>query len=285
MANLSLPEYTQEEALSKILNYLRNPESYSFNMPDYGNDLYIPKVIINCVHELQVEQYDKNSTPNQNRNPILIEDYHNPTNSGSFYDAAWNLCTRGILRPAVAYPYEQIGIPGAGFKLTSYGKEWLNQTNGYECIPSEYGRFSQLLAEYSHRFRNRYHIRSQEAVSCYRAHNYLACCVMCGAASESVLLALAIAKCGNEERVLRDYKSGGGRGKIENLLLNQQNPYIYNELPKYTDLLKYWRDTAAHGADTNIGENEAFISLLLLLRFAKFGDEEWDKLTNSNSSS
>jgi len=94
---------------------------------------------------------------------------------------------------------------------------------GYECIPSEYGRFSQLLAGHSDRFGNSYQVRSQEAVSCYRAHTYLACCVMCGAASESVLLALAIPKTGNEERVLRDYGTATGRSKIEKLLLSQQN--------------------------------------------------------------
>jgi len=282
MANLSLPEYTEEEALSKILNYLRNPESYSFNMPDYGNDLYIPKVIINCVHKLQVEQYDNNSTPSQNRNPILIDDYHNPTNSGFFYDAAWNLCTRGILRPAVAYPFEQIGMPGAGFKLTSYGKEWLNQTNGYECIPSEYGPFAELLARNSHRFGNAYQVRSQEALNCYRAHTYLACCVMCGAASESILLSLAIAKEGNEESVLKGYEGRGGKSYIEKLLFSQQSNYVSKQLPDYTKLLTYWRNSAAHGADTNINEIEAFTSLLLLLRFAEFANKGWNELTTSN---
>jgi len=285
MVKLSVLKYTQEEAVSMILNHLRDLGRDRVEFSDYGNDLYIPNVIDSCLEERKLQWSKEN--PNT-ATPILWE-YDSQTNSSSFYDAAWSLCIRGILRPSVIYQQQlqqqQTGAIGAGFNLTPYGKQWLKETSGYECIPSEYGRFSQLLAEYSHRFRNGYHIRSQEAVSCYRAHNYLACCVMCGAASESVLLALAIAKCGNEERVLRDYKTGGGRGKIENLLLSQQNPYICNELPKYTDLLKYWRDTAAHGADTNIGESEAFISLLLLLRFAKFGDEEWDKLTNSNSSS
>ncbi len=190
-----------------------------------------------------------------------------------------------IGRITSAYTYPQFGntkIIGASFNLTPYGKKWLSQTSGYECIPSEYGRFSQLLTKHSHRFRNGYQVRSQEAVGCYRAHTYLACCVMSGAASESILLALAIAKTRDEERVLKDYGTTTGRTKIENLLLNQQNSYIQKELPNYTNLLKYWRDDAAHGADTNISESEAFTSLLLLLRFAQFADEKWDELTGAN---
>jgi hypothetical protein len=46
--------------------------------------------------------------------------------------------------------------------------------------------------------------------------------------------------------------------------------------------LKYWRDDAAHGADTTISETEAFSSLLFLLRFAQFAYEGWENLTASN---
>jgi hypothetical protein len=174
-------------------------------------------------------------------------------------------------------------IIGGSFNLTSYGKQWLEQNSGYECVPSEYGRFSQLLAGHSYRFGNGYHVRSQEAISCYRSHNYLACCVMCGAASESILLALAIAKKGDEESVLKLYTTTTGRTKIQNLLLANQNSYVCSELPNYTNLLKYWRDEAAHGANTTISESEAFSSLLFLLRFAQFADEGWENLTTSNS--
>jgi hypothetical protein len=284
MPKLQLPEYTEEEALSWILSHLRNPRRDPISRPDYGNDLYIPNVLLDSLQEVQAQWHKQNPRGSRDIGPISFE-MDTRTNSTPFYDAAWSLCTRGILRPGVTYPqrqFEYIGIIGAGFNLTPYGRQWLNQTSGYECIPSEYGRFSQLLAGHSHRFGNGYQARSQEAVSCYRAHTYLACCVMCGAASESILLALAIAKTGNEERVLRDYGTATGRTKIENLLLSQQNSHVHQELPNYTNLLKYWRDNAAHGADTTISESEAFTSLLLLLRFAQFADEGWDKLTNSN---
>jgi hypothetical protein len=273
MVRLQLPKYTEEEALAYILSYLRNPRKRdtSYGFSNYGYDLYMPNVLMEPFSELQTEWRQRNP----NIGMVQFEMDH-ITNSEPFYDAAWGLCTRGVLRPGIVYPQRHIehaGIIGAGFHITPYGKEWLNETSGYECVPSEYGRFSQLLTSHSTRFGSGYHALSQEAVSCYRAHTYLACCAMCGAASESILLALAIDKVGNEEQVLQDYRTNTGRTKIERLLLAQRNSYIQQELPNYTSLLKYWRDDATHGMGTNISEGEAFTSLVLLLRFAQFADD------------
>jgi hypothetical protein len=280
---LQLPKYTEEEALARILTHLRRKEPVLVNRSNYGNDLYLPHVMSDCLEEVKDEWMKQNSTSSGFVGSISFE-MDTRINSESFYDAAWNLCTKGILRPGVTYPqrqFEYAGIIGAGFNLTPYGRQWLDKVSGYECIPSEHGHFSQLLAGHSQQFGNGYHMRSQEALSCYRAHTYLACCAMCGAASESILLALAIAKTGDEERVIRDYGTTTGRSKIEKLLLSQQNSYVHQELPNYTNLLKYWRDDAAHGADTTISESEAFTSLLLLLRFAQFADDRWGEMTDT----
>jgi hypothetical protein len=218
----------------------------------------------------------------RSRNPSGMRSYQsNPHQAEAtpFYDAVWTLCRNGILRPDPPNPDSNGIDSGRGFTVTSYGKKWLNEVSGYECIPAEYGRFSQLLSGHSHRFGDGYHSRSQEAVSCYRAHTYLACCAMCGASAESIMLALAIAKNGSEEAVLREYKSANGRSKIENIVVGQQSGRIKQEFLNFTSLLKYWRDTAAHGARSIIGEEEAFTSMLLLLRFARFADENWDELT------
>jgi hypothetical protein len=40
--------------------------------------------------------------------------------------------------------------------------------------------------------------------------------------------------------------------------------------PPGISLLKYWRDTSSHGALNSLNENEAFISIALLLRFCIF---------------
>jgi hypothetical protein len=176
-------------------------------------------------------------------------------------------------------------IIGGGFNLTSYGRAWLIDTSGFECVPSEYGRFAAMPAGHSQRFGHGYHSRAQEAARCYQAHAYYACCTMCGAAAESITLALAIAKSGDEERVLRDYNTMGGRGKVERLLTSQIRDHLKHSLTIYMDLLRYWRDSAAHGLSVDVGEEEAFTSLMLLLRLAQFGDSNWGDLTlRSNAS-
>ena len=94
------------------------------------------------------------------------------------------------------------------------------------------------------------------------------------------LLALAITKKGSEADVLREYKSASGRSKIENFLMGQQKAQIKQDFTTYMNLLKYWRDESAHGTESKIQEEEAFTSLLLLLRFAQFADSRWQDLTN-----
>jgi hypothetical protein len=277
---IKLPNLNDDEALQRIIGWLNNPKRNTDPMsrPNYGHDLYIPNVIQECLAEVQ--QQDVQRDPVQG-----MRSYHPDGETGSepFYNAVWSLCTRGILRPDPTRSnnrYDNGEVVGAGFAITNFGKQWLTEASGYECLPVEYGRFSQLLAGHSARFGTAYQLRGQEAVSCYRAHTYLACCVMCGAATESILLKLAIVKTGNEERVLREYRTAKGRTAIENLLLSNQNSYIRQELPNYTNLLKYWRDDAAHGENVSIGEGEAFTSLILLLRFAQFADDRWEEITN-----
>ncbi len=97
----------------------------------------------------------------------------------------------------------------------------------------------------------------------------------------SLTLALAIKKSGDEQDILDRYKSSRGRTIIENYLIGQVSQFIQTEFRKYSDLLKYWRDDAAHGASLNIGEEEAFTSLILLLRFIQYAEKNFSILTSS----
>lgn len=157
-----------------------------------------------------------------------------------------------------------------GFLLTAYGRRWLSQTSGYEYIPLEFGHFAKILADHALTLGTNYHSRSQEALRCYRAQAYLACCTMCGAAAVATLLKIVVLKSGDEDKVLKDYLSAGSRTRIENSILGQQRSEVQREFRAYMDLLKYWRDNASHGSHSVIQESEAFISLTLLLRFAQF---------------
>jgi hypothetical protein len=101
---------------------------------------------------------------------------------------------------------------------------------------------------------------------------------MCGAATESIILSLAITKTNDEAQVIKDYSTRGGRGKIENLIIGQKQGNIKDEFISSTGLLKYWRDISAHGSVSGITDNEAFTSLALLLRFSQFVNDKWDEL-------
>jgi hypothetical protein len=99
---------------------------------------------------------------------------------------------------------------------------------------------------------------------------------MCGAAAESILLALA-----GEKRdptvVLNMYQGPNGRTKVQNLLIGQADEHTKRAFDRYMSLLSYWRDEAAHGRASKIAEDEAFTSLLSLLRLARYADESFTK--------
>jgi hypothetical protein len=167
------------------------------------------------------------------------------------------------------------GRSGFGFSVTQTGREWVASGTPADYVPLEPGRFARMLAERGARFGPGFIERSQEAARAYNASAYLACCAMCGAAAESVVLALAIAKMGDERKVLNDYAGSGGRGRVERLLIGSQPTHVQEEFHRYVGLLKYWRDNAAHGRAVGITELEAWTSLVLLLRFTIFASDRW----------
>jgi hypothetical protein len=88
------------------------------------------------------------------------------------------------------------GTAGNGYSITPFGQQWLAEADRDTFVPTEPERFGKMLAQHQSRFGAGFQSRGQEAVRCYGAHAYLACCVMAGAAGESILLSTAIAKDG-----------------------------------------------------------------------------------------
>jgi hypothetical protein len=261
----------QEEALLVIVGWLRDGSpgprtEYSH----YGYDLYIPTLIRWYLRSRppRLDQFEE-----QRRTEELFS---------VFADAAWALCRRGIIRPGVHRHGAQVtdeGSGGSGFSVTTFGRKWLEEEEKDTFVPTEPERFAELLAQFHDRFGPGFHERGQEAVRCYGAHAYLACCAMCGAAAESVLLATAITKIGDEKEVLRAYATANGRTRIENRVIGQAPDHLKSEFRGLTELLKYWRDEAAHGKASQISDNEAYTSLAMLLRYAMFIHQNWSEFT------
>lgn len=263
-------EISVGEAINVIVRRLRDdPTGYQ----NYGYGVYLPQLWEDYVRE---------------RDGLPASEYHKAANrsrplSAIFYAAAWELCRRGILRPGIREAGEQVtddGQGGNGYSITPQGLDWLGEIDDLQFLPTEPGAIGKMLAEFSGRFGPGFHQRAQEAVKCYFATAYLGCCAMCGAAAESILLAVAVARTGDEAATLRTYRSATGRSRVENQLLGQAPQHIANRFRSFTDLLKYWRDETSHGVVTDASEIEAFDALGRLIRFCHFVDEHWEELTN-----
>jgi hypothetical protein len=95
------------------------------------------------------------------------------------------------------------------------------------------------------------------------------------------LLAVAIAKEKDEPKVLKEYESQGGRGRITRRILGAVPNSTARSFESALHVLHFWRDDASHGVATTITEIEAHASLTQLLRLAQFSVDHWAELTSS----
>lgn len=253
-----------EQAEKFLIKWLRDKSVRKSQYSSYGYDVYLPNVMRDYLVQ------DGGDLHKVNIQPISAE----------FYAAGWELCRRGILRPGIR-TYGVQGTPdgsaGNGYSITPFGEQWVAESDRDDFVPTEPGRFAEMLAPFKSKFRDQFYERAQEGVRCYGAHTYLACCTMCGAAAESILLAAAIAK-GDGPSILKMYNSAQGRSRVERFLVGQAPEQVRRELQGFLGLLKYWRDEASHGGASRIGDNEALTSLAFVLRFAAFVRDNWDDL-------
>lgn len=261
----------EEDALNYMIDLLRDPKNIESPGKDYEIDL-------RRVIEVYLTRPEGMDPGEMDRQVLEL--------SPQFYAAAWELCRRGIIRPGVRNIQASASLAGCGgqcYSSTPFGRRWHAEIDRHAFIPTEPGRFAELLKPFHVRFGPGFSERAQEAHRCYSALAYLACCAMCGAAAESVLLALATKK-RDEQEVLRDYASAGGRGRVESLVLEKAEERLKKEFRSYSSLLKYWRDEASHGRPSGIGEIEAFTSLQSLLRLAQCANNHWEELTDDRGS-
>jgi hypothetical protein len=194
-----------------------------------------------------------------------------------FYEAAWELCRRGIVRPGVRRTGEQ-AVEEGGYSLTVAGRAALQDLDAATILLAQPGSLAATLAGYQNRFGGGFHQRAFEAIKCRNAEAWLACCAMVGAAAESVLLALAIAKTGDEEQVLRTYRHARGRQAVLNLIIGQANAPMRNTLTTFAGIVSLWRDDAAHGQASPIGTANADEALRQLLHMCQWVNREWGNL-------
>jgi hypothetical protein len=120
-----------------------------------------------------------------------------------FYDAAWELCRIGVLRPGVFAPGGRALATAFGdsYTITEFESEWLKTASARRPVVDP-SRLAQVFLTFGKTFGTGYEQRATEAVR--------------GAAGESILLAVAIAKVGDEAKVLTEYNGPSGRRKVTN---------------------------------------------------------------------
>jgi hypothetical protein len=258
-----------DEVFDYIVHHLEGlGEGKDFRGNRAGNrdaDLYIPDLAWNFwLPHLDRNQHQYSTSSDLEQHRFL-----------PIYDAVWELCRIGVLRPGQFAPRGMTQTTfGDHYVVTTFGRQWLKSASERPLVDAS--RLNQLLHSFSSRFGAGYAQRAKEAVTTYRTANWLAACVMAGAAAESILIALAVAKSGEEERILVTYNGPSGRKRTTKLVLDGVGASLQQQLEDALFVLHYWRDSASHGVATEITEIQAHASLMQLLRLAQFADKHWN---------
>ena len=196
-----------------------------------------------------------------------------------FYDSAWELARIGVIRPGRVAPrgMEQATDFGDHWSITKFGFEWLANASARPYL--DMSRMSEVLASFVPKFGPGFGQRATEAVRTYRTANYLASCSMAGAAAESILLAVAIAKSGDEAKTLKTYEAAGGRARVTSSVVGQATSSVQRQFEAALQILHYWRDDASHGQQSTISEVQSYAALSELLRLAQYTSDQWSVLT------
>ena len=264
---------TLDEAIAFILTFLRDRTETNSGRPNpagsvYGYDVYAPTLARQWVMGRE------GFSGNQDRAAQEV--------SGVFFEAAWELCRRGVLRPGVRLMATQAVSDGGGYSLTSHGASWLREADDAQFIVLQPGALASVFAGFRDMFGDGYHQRAQEALRCRSAEAWLATCAMVGAAAESILLALAVAKAGNEDSVLRSYLGRDGRKAVLNGLTGQASREVAQGLQSGMVLLSYWRDSTSHGQAAAVTAPEAEQALRELLTLSKFAADHWSEIVGAD---
>jgi len=258
------PEISQAEAHALLVQWMRTKDHGMAS--DYGYDLYLPNLMNKHLQ-----------SP-----PQGVLDLYRRQNTPAFAAAAWDLCRKGLLRPGVHTFGGQGTDDGYGYSVTPMGEAWLAESAKDPFVATEPTQLANMLAEHRARFGEGFHERAQEAVKDYRSNAFLSCCAMCGAAAESILLAVAIEKKGRDA-ALKEYRAGSGRGRIQTAVFGQATEGIRAEAEPGLALLKYWRDDASHGGPSGVTEASAFMAILVLVRFAALVNGWWNVLSSTGA--
>lgn len=151
MPDVQLPLLSADDAMARIVAWLRDPrrDPNAARAEPIANEFELGQVLGAAINE-RIDEMRRQS-------PTLgMVSYRGDlvTNAAPFHTAVWELCRKGILRPAAHLSNGRDPAPPFGwrFAVTPYGAKWLRDATGFEVLPTEYTRFAQMLAGHADRF-------------------------------------------------------------------------------------------------------------------------------------
>jgi hypothetical protein len=270
-----------DDAHDLIIGALQASRADQRERPDKDDIACDLKVIVG--REIRQSRAREIAEAERTSHPYVVYQYQD--NSWPFLLAAWELVRRGVLTPCFhIHPSdkERLDLNPWAYRLTPAGLSWLDAlaADGHLTIsPYQHDRFLAHLLRGADRFGEPFVRWSKEALECYRYANYLAACVMAGAAAEAMVLAMARVKKGDDAWVAREARTRGGMTKLENYIVENQNSEVRRQLQSCFALVASWRNDAAHPVDASISETEAFTSLATLARVSGFVHARWAEIT------
>ena len=136
-----------DDAIRFLIDFAQNPRMDGYS--SYGYEIYLPNVI----------HFYRNEVLNIREPRYLGQGQEAERLSPVFYDAAWELCRRGIYRPGIRRLGEQAtddGASGNGYSLTSAGRRWLTEVEQNLFIPTQPDRFAQIISRFRERLGDGY---------------------------------------------------------------------------------------------------------------------------------
>lgn len=249
------PEVAHERIVRELLKAAhRKPAIH--DQFDYDLDLL----------ELDRRYYEENGGTSYTR-PVFT------LHLGVFLDATWELCRLGIVRPGRRLSADE--ARGLRFTLTESGRQQLLDASAQGLVTVAGAAIVKELEQHTARFGEAFIERVKDAVTSHSAGAHLACCAMCGAAAETILLSLAIALGGDEDEVLKEYLSRSGRAALMKRIKARLSHSDSLQLETYAKPLDYWRDAASHGLPARVLSGTAFQNLQLVRHLAHFVAGRW----------
>lgn len=254
-----------EDVVKFLTDVLKSRRS---NVACHGGDLYIQNAMLAWVQDNRIKIQSEIGVYGSCDEVIT----NHSGISEVFFSAAWELSRLGILRPGVRkWADAQFASASVGtlFTVTPFGERWLSESDdGNPYFSTEPGRFAEMMKPFFDLFGKAFSQRANEAIRCYGAHAYLACCAMSGAATESALVSIACMKIAEEE-VEKKRRGHNGYKEVQKVICRNSGVTV-DALNAYCEVIKYWRDEVSHAKETAISETHAYVALNNMLRCSMF---------------